>query len=411
MPSMDEVIGNFKARDTLFIPGASAEPRAFVEALAATSSELPELTVINSFVPGINPLPLAAENNHIHETTVFPRKPFANSEHRLKLLPLSYHGFAKQLSSMSFDWAVIHVSPPNDDGRCSLGVSVEFTPVVMRQSKRLIGIVNQQMPFVAGAPSLAIDDFHSIIETNTPLVNYDPGAASSTASTIASHIKTLIECGSVLQLGLGKIPNQLVSSLQDMKDLCFHSGMLSDGFLELAEAGALNKSFTHTSCCALGSSEFYDKLKDLDNLSLVGVDTTHAPTTLAQYDRFVAINSAVSVDLLGQANLETIGKHVISSVGGAPDFARAARCSKNGKSIITLPATSADGKHSRITAQLPPSNPISLGRYDIDYVVTEFGTASFAGKSVRERAQALIDIAAPCFREELEANMHTLHAQ
>jgi acyl-CoA hydrolase len=400
----DPVLDCFQSGDIVFIPGCSAEPREFVQALLSSSSQLPDIRIVNSFVPGINPVALAAEHNEICEEVFFPRPAQAQLGNRIRLIPLSYYGVLNHLYHRRFDWVVAHLSPPDQNGNCSFGASVEFMPTVLSRTKHIIGIINRQMPHLPDSGTVNIKQLYTSVEINSPLVSYDTGEVDEISSAISHHLSDLIAEGSVIQVGLGKIPDKFLDSLQGHRNLRFHSGMLSDGFLKLHQAGALHPDFTHTTCCALGTAALYRHLPDIPRLRICGVEGSHNPGRLGAYDDLVAINSALQVDLLGQANLETVGSRQISSVGGAPDFSRAARCSRNGKSIIALPATAANGQVSRIVPRFGEGQVVSLPRHDVDFVVTEFGVAALKDQSLEQRARALQAIAAPQFREELSAH-------
>jgi acyl-CoA hydrolase len=209
----------------------------------------------------------------------------------------------------------------------------------------------------------------------------------------------LVKDGSVLQLGLGKVPAALSRALTGHRGLRLHSGMLSDGLFELNDAGALDTNFLHTACVLVGSAEFYERTREFAPLRVAGCDFTHDATVLSGYSPFVAVNSAIEVDLFGQCNLEHIGGAALSGMGGAPDFARAARLSNGGCSIVAL--NSRHRTESRIVSHLRPPAVASLPRCDVDYVVTEHGVARLTGAGVHERASALIEVAAPEFRGTL----------
>ncbi|RQR22033.1 hypothetical protein DIE23_37360 [Burkholderia sp. Bp9143] len=187
--------------------------------------------------------------------------------------------------------------------------------------------------------------------------------------------------------------------LSDRRNLRLHSGMLSDGLLNLAEAGALDMQYTHTTCVIVGSTELYTRVQDFMPLRIAGCDVTHAPNTLLSLRNFVAVNSAIEVDLFGQCNLEHVNGAAVSGAGGAPDFARAARLTEGGCSIVAL--TARHGNGSRIVPRLSSPAVASLSRIDVDYIVTEFGIAKLTGASVHERAEAIIGVAAPEFHDEL----------
>lgn len=396
--ALQRLLAQFKAGEQIFIPGTSAQPSVLLEALAAQANNLPPLNFVTSFIPGINPQPLSNLSDQFSEIAFFP---YENAP-RLKYIPLSYYGVCNYLYGQHFDWAVLHLSKPDQRGFCSLGTAAEFTPVVIANSKRLVGLINEKMPYIENGPKVDLKRLDYRIDATADLLCFDIGETDAVSVNIAQHLATLIDDNSVLQVGLGKVPGKLLQNLTTRKKLKIHSGLLSDGFAELADSGALCDEFIHTTCVALGSRNFYRWLKgNPERLRIAGVDFTHNPATLVAYDNLIAINSALQVDLLGQANLEVLDGRPISNVGGAADFARAARNARHGKSIIALPATASRGKRSRIVGAFPQHQVISLGRHDIDYVVTEYGIAELQGKSPVERAKALIEVAAPEFREAL----------
>lgn len=399
MHSLDEIITNFKSGDSVYIAGASAEPRSLVEALCESSNNLPQLEFVHSFLPGVNGIPLASVDNQLSETAVFPRSPTS----KVTLVPATYFGYNHYLEQRDFDWAIVQLSPADEHGRHCLGPSVEFMPTVLNRSRRVIGVINENMPIIPGSHFVEQANIDVFCGINAPLINYDAGSVDTVSEKISEHLATLIEDGSTLQLGLGKVPTQLLENLTDRRNLRFHTGLLTSGFISLVKAGAVDENHTHATCASLGDANFYQQLSEVNNLKIAGVSYTHAPTTLAKIDSLIAVNSALQVDLSGQANLEYMGTRKISSAGGAPDFANAAYQSSKGKSIIALPATAAKGTVSRIQQTLNPSNPVSLEANQIDYVVTEYGIASLTGKSMTERAEALANIAAPEFRNGLIA--------
>lgn len=402
MADFDHVLKRFEPGQTLFIPGASAEPRSFVSALAENAGALPPLTVIHSFVPGINTTELAADDNQLNEIVCFPCNHSLLKRNRVRLLPVSFYGMAVYLSTAMIDWVVIQLSEPDAAGYCSLGVTAEFIPALLESPTRVIGMINRSMPYVQNSPEVSMDRLTVAEQIDEPLANYDVGEGDQVSNTIASYLAELLDDGAVIQVGLGKIPGQFLAKLSSYKRLRFHSGMLSDGFARLAQAGSLDENFEHKTPVVLGSDALYSAIDDISCLSVKGVNHTHNPAVLAALEKLMAINTALEVDLWGQANLEARGTRLVSAPAGALDFSRAARYSAGGKSIIALPATAAKGTKSRIVPSLTAGVAVSIGRCDIDYVVTEFGVAQLDGRSVIERGRALIDIAAPQFRDELD---------
>jgi len=396
--SIEALLAELQSGDSVFIGGSSAEPRPVVKAISRSAPNLPPLEIVHSFVPGINPVPMAEPGNQLSEIAVFPRTHYGPLG---GLIPATYYDYNQFLARREFDWTIVQLSSPDEKGRCCLGPTVEFLPVVLRRSRNIIGIINPQVPWIPGSQFLESEQLTHTCEIDASLVHYDAGESDTVSERISANLCGLIGDSNTLQLGLGKVPTLLLDALIERKNLQFHTGLLTEGFFKLVEAGAISPTARHAACACLGSDEFYQRLTDTKLMTITGVEFTHAPGTLAELDSLVAINSALEVDLGGQANLEYRSGRQVSSAGGAPDFARAARLSVNGKSIIALPATAAKGQVSRIVPALQGKQPVSLTRHDIDCVVTEFGIAQLTGKSTADQALALIDIAAPAFRKEL----------
>jgi acyl-CoA hydrolase len=397
--------------DLVYIPGSSGAPSAFMDSLLSEPVFTRGLHILTSFVPGINALDFGQLHPSARVTGLFMQPSFSGAQRdgRFRALPMSYGAFVGHLREhIDIDLAVVQVSPPDENGLCSLGPAVEFMPVALTKSRRRIGLINANTPRLANSSRVPYDSFDFVCEVDTPLPTYAT-VADETTRVIARHVATLVADGCVLQLGLGKLPTALSHLLIDRRGLRFHSGMLSDGFLELAECGALDPDFMHTACVAVGSKELYSALGRYPALRLAGCEFTHDSIVLAQYRRFVAVNSALEVDLFGQCNLEHAAAGAVSGVGGAPDFARAARLSVGGRSVVALNARHKSG--SRIVSTLSPPSVASLTRYDVDHVVTEFGVADLIDASVHERAQALIGIAAPEFRANLSEQWQAIAAR
>ena len=397
--------------ELVYVPGSSGAPLIFMEELLREPKFTRDARVLTTYVPGINKLDISGLHASGTVSGLFmqPSVSQAQREGRFRALPMSYFGFVRHLiNDVDIDLTVMQVSAPDGYGRCSLGPAVEFMPAVLSKSRRRLGLVNRQTPAIRGSITVPYDSFDYVCEVDTPLPVYNTPADAGTEA-IARHIAPLVEDGSVLQTGLGKVPTALMRLLRNRRNLRLHSGMLSDGLLDLAESGALDMDFMHTTCVLVGSSEFYQRVRDFDPLRIVGCDTTHDPGTLMQLERFVAVNSALEVDLFGQCNLEHTNGAAISGAGGAPDFARAGRLSHGGCSIVALHASHKKG--SRIVPCLGNGAVASLSRVDVDYVVTEFGVARLNGASVHERAEAIIAVAAPEHRSELQHAWRALAAR
>jgi 4-hydroxybutyrate CoA-transferase len=385
----------------VYVAGSSGAPSAFVSALLTEPARTRGARVLTTYVPGINALDMSQFHPSAQVTGLFmqPSLSRAHRDGRFRALPMSYSGFVRHLrENVDIDLAVVQVAAPDAHGQCSLGPAVEFMPVALTKSRRRLGLINCNTPALSGAVSMPYDTFDYTCEVDTPLPVYEAPADSETEA-VARHVASLVEDGSVLQLGLGKVPTALAAALKSRRRLRLHTGMLSDGFLDLAESGALDMDFLHTTCVVVGSREFYTHIGAFEPLRIQGCEHTHDLKTLIERRRLVAVNSAMEVDLFGQCNLEHANGSAVSGIGGAADFARAARLSTDGRSIVALTARHRNG--SRIVPTLGSPYVTSLSRIDVDYIVTEFGVASLGGVSVHERAEAIIEVAAPEFRSDL----------
>lgn len=373
-----------------------------MEALLATPAVNQGLAITTSYVPGINPLGVIDLHPSARLTGLFmqPRLAALQARGLYRHLPVSYGGFVPQLNEQPpFDVAIVQLSPPDPAGRCSFGPCVEFAAQALARARHRIAVINPCVPVIPGAASIALDDLAEVIETTAPLPTYALGDSDDTAHAIARHLARFIPDGVTLQTGLGKIPGALLAALHDRRRIKLHSGMISDGIIGLHDRGALAPGHTHRTCALVGSSALYQWAASFPNIAIEGCDVTHDLRLLSTIENFVAINSAIEVDLLGQCNLEFLGGRAISGPGGAPDFAAAARRSPGGLSIVALPATS--NGMTRIRARLGDNALCTLPRTDIDIIVTEHGAADLRFCSVHERAERLIEIAAPPARPAL----------
>lgn len=401
--SCDALSSLVRPDELVYVPGASGAPLAFVSSLLAHREHQKDLRLLTSYVPGINTLEMASMDASVCVTGLFmhPGLQAAQRSGQYRYLPLSYAGFVRHiLDRVEPDLAVVQLAPPDAEGNCSLGPAVEFMPAVLQKTRRVLGLINHQTPRIKGAASIHYSQLDHACEVDTPLPTYDTESSPITEA-IAQHIAPLVPDGSALQIGLGKVPMALSRLLCDRRMLRLHSGMLSDGLLDLARAGALDPDFPHTTCALVGSTELYRQIADFDRVRVLGCEVTHNPRVLLDLDNFVSVNSALEVDLFGQCNLEHADGRAISGAGGAPDFARAARLSAGGRSIVALNATHHGGKGTRIVPCLDEKAITSISRVDVDHVVTEYGVANLSGASVHERAQAIIAVAGPAFRDEL----------
>ena len=396
-----DLVARLSPGERVYLPGSAGETIGLADALCEEAA--PPLALTASYVPGINPFPVAKLPPGTTLTSMFaqPGAPRAQEAGVFRHIPLSYGTFGALLKSrrVNFDTAIVHVAPPDAEGRCSLGPAVEFTPLALACSRRVIGVINPQLPRLPHADSIAYADFELVLELEGKLREYDVGAPSEQATVIAARIAEFVDDGTTLQIGLGKVPDALLRMLANRRKLRLHSGMLSDGARVLVEAGAVDTEFLHTSCVHVGTMAYYAWLAERTDFAVRGCEVTHAASVLAGMRRLVAVNSALSVDLFGQANLEMLDGRMVSAVGGAADFARAAALSADGASIIALPATSGRAENSRIVAKLDA--PASIPRHDVQVLITEHGAADLRGCTVMERAERIIAVAAPKHRSDL----------
>ena len=369
----------------VFMGGSTGEVLPVTSAFA--SGDLPAVDLTTSFVPGINAMPAALADG-MRITNPFP----VTTNAPVTVSSDSYSAYGKWLARQSFDLSILHVAPPADGRFASLGSAVEFSLIAAQRSKRVVAVINEKIPHLPRAAGIDLDRLDGVIELTSDLACYDAGAPTPAAQEVARNVASFIGDGATIQVGLGKITDALFGLLRDRRGLKLWSGMFSDGLRPLFEAGALDPDFVHTSCVQVGTPAHYDWLNGQEAFAVLGCDITHDAARLRTMPGLVAVNSALEVDLLGRANLEFVGDRRISSVGGAPDFARAAAMAPTGISIVAIPAATPKGA-SRIVPRLRHS--ASLGADIIDVVVTEYGAADLRGLDGDLRAEALIAIADP----------------
>ncbi|GIL14985.1 MAG: 4-hydroxybutyrate CoA-transferase [Chloroflexota bacterium] len=327
----------------------------------------------------------------------------------LSEIPDLFRGTSFGAAPLPLDVAMIQVSPPDEHGFCSFGVEVGVTKPAAQAAKRVIAEVNLQMPRVLGDSFIHLNKIDAIVETDYPLPNVGMGKFGAAQDCIGQHVAELIPDGATLQLGIGSIPDAVLFHLKGKRDLGIHSELFSDGVIDLVEHGVItnDKKTLHPGKMVagflFGSQRLYDFAHDNALIELHPTDYVNDPFIIAQNDNMIAINSALEVDLTGQVCADSVGPNFYSGIGGQVDFVRGAARARGGKPIIALPSTAKDDQISRLVPQLKPGAGVVTSRGDVHYVVTEYGVAHLHGKTIRERASALINIAHPKFRDELEA--------
>lgn len=306
-------------------------------------------------------------------------------------------------------------SPMDSHGYFSISLGTDYTMAAIQKARSVVLEVNPNVPFANGNCLVHISKVSAIVEDQTPLTEVGLPVIGPVQEAIGKYVADLIDNGSTIQIGFGAIPDAVVMQLTHKHDLGIHTEMFGDGILTLVESGAVTNQRKNylpgkmIATFALGSKRLYDFMNRNPQLEMHPVDFTNDPCLAGQNDNLVTINASVQVDFLGQCCSESMGSTPYSGTGGQADFVRAANRSKGGKSFIVLPATAKDGKISRITPMLSPGSAITTSKNDVNYVVTEFGVAQLRGKSAKQRAQALIAIAHPSFRDELTEEAKKMH--
>lgn len=335
----------------------------------------------------------------------------AIDEGRADFFPAFFHDIPHFIRSglLQIDVSIIQVSPPNEEGYCSHGLSCDYIRAATASSHLIIAEVNKQMPWVGGDNLIHISDIHRLIEADYPPYTIPSPSIGEVERAIGEHCASLIKDGDTLQLGIGAIPDAVLLFLEDKKHLGIHTEMFSDGVLKLIRSGVIDGSrkTLHpdklVATFLMGSEELYRFVDGNPSVCLYPVDYVNDPQVIALNDNMVSINSAIEIDLMGQVVSESMGDRQFSGTGGQVDYVRGAKLSKGGRSIIALPSTARGGKASRIVARIAEGAAVTTSRNEVDYIVTEYGVAALRGRSLRERAEALTRIAHPDYRAELKA--------
>lgn len=333
-----------------------------------------------------------------------------SADGRLEVVPCHYAALPRLFAEgrLPCDIGFVQVSPPDADGNCSLGVGVDYIADAIGHTPVLIAEINRRMPVTRDAPTVPLERFAAVLETDRALPEAPDREPSAAERAIAGHVAGLVADGDTIQIGVGTLPSAVLGALDTHRDLGLHSGLVSDGILRLIDTGVLTGARKeidrglHITGAALGTAALYDRLPELP-VAFRPASYTHAPEVLGRLRTLVAINSAIEVDLTGQVGAERRGATYAGAVGGQVDFSRAAALT-GAKSVIALRAEA--GGVSSIKAELEFGS-VTTARADVDYVVTEYGVAELRGCSLDERARRMISIAAPRYRERLESGART----
>ena len=413
--SEDKIFSNIHRGDRIFIGTGCGEPQYLVHALIEYTHSHPkafsDAEIFHVWTLGIAPYTDEKLKHNFRHNSFFIGN---NTRDAINKGVADYTPvFLCQVPDLinrklvPVDVAMIQTSPPDDHGYLSLGVSVDITKAAVENASTVIAQVNSNMPRVHGDTFIHIDDVSFVIPHDEPILEYRTEVPDEIAHRIGNYAARIIKDGDTIQVGYGSIPNAILSNLSTKKHLGVHTELLSDAIVELMKNGvidntkkSIDRGKTVATFC-MGKKETYEYIHDNPGIEFKTIEYTNNPLIIAQHNNIVAINSALEVDLTGQATAESIGKIFYSGIGGQADFMRGAVLSPNGKTILTIQSTAKDGTVSRIVPFLKEGAGVTLNRGDIHYVITEYGIAYLHGKNIRERAMQLISIAHPKFRPSL----------
>ena len=407
----DEAVKHIPNHTRVFFGHAANEPPVLVDALVRNYEQYEDVEITHWVPMGKGEYCDPKMEGHFRHNAMFvgasTRK--AVQEGRADYTPFFYHQSTRFFSDGTYpiDVAMVSVTPPDEHGFVSLGVSVGGTKPAVLNAKLAIAQVNDQMPRTMGDSFLHVSQFDYFVEASTPLPELGGGTIDEVTDAIGKNIAQLVEDGSTLQLGIGTIPDAVLKYLGGKKDLGIHSEMFSDGVVDLYEKGVItgaNKTLDKGKMVAaflMGSKKLYDFVDNHPDVLMKTVDYVNNPAVICQNPKVVAINSCLQVDFNGQVNSESMGIKQFSGIGGQLDYVRGAAMCPDGKAILAMPSTAKHGEVSRIVPYFEAGTTVTTTRTDVHYIVTEYGIANLRGKSLRERARLLINIAHPKFRGQL----------
>lgn len=408
----EEAVAHIQSGDKIIFGDWIGEPKACVDALTARHDELRNVEIIHGMSPGDADYLQYEES--FHHTSVFlgPSTRKGYREGKVDFIGgTCFHKWPKMFAEsekLNPHWALVQLSYPDEDGMCTFGNSCCFTEPAVRTATKVIAQVNHNMPETYGE-KISLDKIDYIVPYDEPIYTIGRAQVDETTRKIAENVAALVEDGATIQLGIGSLPDSIAQLLKDKKHLGVHSETLTESIMELMECGAIDNSMKtiNKGVCvcaqAAGSKEFFEYLRNNPKIMLRPVDYVNDPYVVGQNYKQTSINSCIQVDLLGQVNSEYINGDQYSGIGGQLDHVRGSQLSEGGISILALNSTAKGGTISKIVPKLPEGSIVTVPRYDVDKIVTEYGVAELKYKTTEERAKALIAIAAPKFRDELTA--------
>src|SRR5215207_5802230 len=414
----EEALSHIQSGQRIFMHGAAATPQVLLTALVERARALEDVEIVHMHADGPAPHVAPDMQGHIRHRALFigPNVRQAVNEGRADFVPIFLSDIPNLFTSgqLPLDVALVHLSPPDRHGFCSLGTSVDTARAAVESARLVIAQINPRMPRTLGNSFLKLDQIDYAVEIDQPLLTHEAGPITETERRIGSYVADMVEDGATLQLGIGGIPNAALAAMHHKRDLGVHTEMFSDGLLDLVEAGVVTgaSKTLHVgkivTTFLMGSQHLYEWVHDNPMIEMHPVDYTNNTSIIRRNTRMTAINSAIEVDLTGQVCAESMGTRLFSGVGGQMDFMRGAALSAGGKPIIALPSTARNGTVSRIVPTLAEGAGVTTTRAHVHYIVPEHGVAYLHGKCIRERAQALIAIADPAFRSQLYSDARRL---
>ncbi|MCE5296653.1 MAG: GNAT family N-acetyltransferase [Euryarchaeota archaeon] len=419
--SPQDAVQHIRRGDTIFIATACGEPQALVKAMVAEAESLADNEVIQTLSIGPNTFAEErfASQFRLNALFIGPGTREAVNQGRADYTPIYLSEIERlfETATITIEVALIQVSPPDEDGNCSLGVSVDITKSAAEHADIVLAQVNENMPRTKGDSFIHVNEIDHLVDLTEPLLEWVPEREEDpeVLARIGRHLSELVQDGSTIQIGYGTTPDAVLKHLGSRKDLGVHTEVFSDGLMELAKVGVVtgSRKTVHPgkmiASFVMGTKELYAWVNNNDAIEMHPSSYTNDPFVIAKNDDMVSINTALSIDLTGQVCADQIGHRFFSGLGGQVDFMRGAARARNGKPIIVMPSTARDGMVSRIVPHLEEGDSVTTPRGDVHYVVTEYGVAELHGKSIMQRTLALIEIAHPKFRDELLAHAKSLH--
>lgn len=409
--SAEEAVKIINSNSRIYIQAAAAMPQVLVNAMSERHEELKGVEVCHLHIEGKTPYASPKYKDSFHVNSFFIGK---NVRHTIKSGNGSYTPvFLSEVpllfkrNILPLDVALIHVSTPDKHGYCSLGVSVEATLAAISNAKHVIAQVNPQMPRVHGEGIIHVSEIDTLVDVDMPIFEHHMPTSTEIENKIGDYVAELIEDGSTLQMGIGNIPNAVLARLHNHKNLGLHTEMFSDGVIDLILNDVINGNFKGINqgralaTFLVGSKRLYNYVDDNPFIEMRACDYVNDTANIKLNPKMVAINSAIEVDVTGQICADSIGTNMYSGVGGQMDFIRGASLSKGGKAIIALPSQTKKGQ-SKIVPYLKHGAGVVTTRAHAHYIVTEYGVANLFGKTIKQRVAALVNIAHPNHREELD---------